>query len=324
MKLHKKYIVLSFVLAAGLFQLFSAAAYLLAKTPNPEILWINNCMIKKETIANGIKKPKIAFSGGSATLFGIRTKTIQQEFNEPSVNLAVHASLQIDYIIYRVKKVLKNGDIIVLAPEYPLYFFEGEQNEVKSHYIKAYDVEYLQKLPLKERLAYIYSVSLSDFFKTLKNKLIFDHKEPNIALRYNSLTLNENGDEINNASNEKTRKMLLKIRPLRIHKGNVTETFAFKIIKDFNTWCRQNNIKFYLLFPPTVYFKEYDSIEYQNFFGTLQWYFKENAIKTIGSPNDFFYDISLFYDTVYHLNREGAVLNTKRLINRMKESGVLN
>lgn len=323
MKLHKKYIVMSFALAVGLFPLYLGAVYLLANTPNHEILWVNNCVIKKESIAKGIKKPKIVFSGGSATLFGIRTNTIEQEFNKPSVNLAVHAELQIDYIIYRAKKVLKRGDIAVLTPEHHLYFSNGELHKVKSRYVKAYDVEYFQKLPLKEKLSYFYSVGQSDFLKNLKNYLIFDNKEPTDGTEYNSVTLNENGDETSNVSNEKTRKMLLKIRPMVIQKV-FTETYALKVIKDFNMWCRENNIKFYLAFPPTVYFKEYDSNEYKNYFGNLQRYFNENAIKMIGSPNYFFYDISLFYDTEYHLNQEGAVLNTKRLIDRMKEANVLN
>ena len=45
----------------------------------------------------------------------------------------------------------------------------------------------------------------------------------------------------------------------------------------------------------------------------------EHNIKTIGSPNDFFYKQDFFYDTQYHLNSSGMTCHTKRLLSKIKD-----
>lgn len=305
-----------------MFLAYGALAYLPLQIDDRESLWINNSLIEKESISDAIKRPKIVFLGGSATLFGVRTKEIQKEFNLPTVNLAVHAGLKIDYILYRAKRSLKEGDTVILIPEYAHYIYDGGLTEIKINYVRNYDREYFDSRPLAEKFNYLYSTSFNGFLKSIKNHLLLDSaqdQEVEIGKGYNSTTLNENGDETYNIRTADKDEKLLKLKPLELNKAVFAETLGLRAIKDFSGWCQLNNIRLYIAYPPTIYFKEYDSEEYRDYFNRSLGYFADNGIMTIGAPYDSFYDISMFYDSVYHLNSEGMSLNTWRLIDALKK-----
>ncbi|HTP04570.1 MAG TPA: hypothetical protein VMM54_05405, partial [Nitrospirota bacterium] len=58
---------------------------------------------RREVLANSIQRPKIIFTGGSATFMGVRTKDIQSETGIPTINLSMHTKLGLDYILYEAK-----------------------------------------------------------------------------------------------------------------------------------------------------------------------------------------------------------------------------
>ncbi len=109
------------------------------------------------------------------------------------------------------------------------------------------------------------------------------------------------------------------IQPIAIQKGEFKETFGLKVLNNFNKWCLDHDIKFYVTYAPTIAFKTYKDSSYQEFFKNVKNYFTEHNIKTIGSPNDFFYNEDLFYDTQYHLNSLGMTYHTKKLLSKIKD-----
>jgi hypothetical protein len=48
-------------------------------------------------------------------------------------------------------------------------------------------------------------------------------------------------------------------------------------------------------------------IEFENFKNILD-------IPVLGYPNDFVFEDTLFYDTHYHLNKDGRIINTNKII----------
>ena len=47
-------------------------------------------------------------------------------------------------------------------------------------------------------------------------------------------------------------------QPIAIQKGEFKETFGLKVLNNFNKWCIEHNIKFYVTYAPTIAFKVYN------------------------------------------------------------------
>jgi hypothetical protein len=307
-------------LVGGFFSIYIFLTYIFFGVPL-SALWIDKIYEKKEALAGNITTNKIVFCGGSATLFGVRTKDIQNELRVPVLNLASHAGLDTDYILDRVKRSLRAGDIVILPLEYELYSYDGRPNIVKLEYIFTYDRGYLWTLPISEVLRNILSINSEALIKSLHEKSLPIIKEPEInnGYTYVSASLDENGDETSNIGNKP-----FDAAPLHMPLGEKKERRGLRIVKEFNEWCKRNGISLLVTFPNTVGHGEYKKEYYRGYFARLKNYFTENDIQAIGKAEDFFFDKSLFYDTYYHLNQDGVTLRTKDLIYKMKELAPIN
>ncbi|HEY3277548.1 MAG TPA: hypothetical protein VGJ94_13085, partial [Syntrophorhabdaceae bacterium] len=78
----------------------------------------------------------------------------------------------------------------------------------------------------------------------------------------------------------------------------------------------------YVSYPNVLYFKEYETAKYRRYFEKLQEYFATNGIAQIGAPQDFFFDLDLFYDSPYHLNSTGVEERTRQLMDKLREIGI--
>lgn len=289
---------------------FGMMNFFFYKVPQSTI-WIDNCFIKKDSYAKSILDKKIVFTSGSNTLYGMETNIIEKALNIPVVNMAIHAGLKTDYILYRAKKILNSGDIIILPFEYQNLTWDGEEEESRSDYVLTHDKDFfLKELSLKEKLSMIYSITPINLINSLKEQLSIT-KEAQIGKGYTSITLNKNGDET--YKDGYTNK---KHKPFELPERH--ETLGLEKIKDFNKWCKENNIRLFVTFPNTINHKEYFQEPYNKYFNTLLEYFSENKIEVIGKPVDSLYPINYFYDTNYHMNKKGAEIRTEEFLGKLK------
>ena len=277
-------------------------------------LWINNSFLIKDGYAKTISTPKIVFTGGSNTLYGVNTIDIEKELKIPTVNMAIHAGLHTDYILHRAKKILKDGDVVIIPFEYENLIWDGGQNEVRTQYVLTHDREYYNNMNIYEQLSMLYSVNLLDFLASIREK-IKNPVRPEIGKGYTSDTLNTNGDETYK-NGTKPRIVNKSHAPFKL--TNLKETIGLVRIKDFSLWCKKNNIKLFITYPNTINNKEYYQDSYLNYFSFLKEYFNENNIEVIGTPHDSMYPLKYFYDTRYHMNTKGSKIRTKELINIIK------
>jgi hypothetical protein len=285
-----------------------------------EIIWINNLLNEKETLARDIKGNKLVFGGGSGTLYGVRTKDIEDESGIRSINMAVHAGLDIDYYLHRLKKSLKKGDTVILPLEYAHFIYNGEIVGVTVDFMMKYDRSYLNALIFTTKIKYILSISpinVSIFLQNYFVRKIYGSllKTPN--------HINSHGDAIDNIGSDKINRAMQSMKPVEIQQNNFIETEGMRAIKDFDIWCKNNAIRCYITYANTIFFKEYDNIPYRKYFRDLQEYFNDHNILTLGRPYDFFFDKSLFYDTQYHLNQQGMTIRTRQFMKLIESYGVL-
>lgn len=314
MSSYKRYIVLSISCTLIILSIHYAIVYFYYGTPNRRF-WVRDFMVKKFEIAESIPSPKIVFTGGSATLFGIRTAVVEAELGVPCMNAGVNAGLQLDYILHYTKSMVRPGDVVISALEYEQFLYQGEADEIKMHYVMTYDMDYFHSLPFFERASMLLGFNPRMMFRSIKERRRFTPGEGPMG-PWNVKALNERGDHILN--NGCLTERLKETGPFAIQVGDFKETQGLKIVEDFYKWCQANGVKFYLTYANTLFFDAYNSERYQAYLGNLQEYFKAKGIPTIGKPQDFFYDRPLFFDTVYHLNEEGAKIRTAELIQLLR------
>jgi hypothetical protein len=316
------------ILLSITFILFGFTYYYLSSKKvevTDELIWIRYCLAKKHDYAD-IKGNKVIITGGSNVLFGMRTEQISNELHIPVYNLGVHAGLGIDFIINDAKKVLKKGDVVIMPLEYDHFQTDQRVTKLAFDYDNAFDKEQLNKISQIDR--YTYGFKFAFQVKPFDNiqliiKSLQNSGKPLVEnpLGYNSNNLNKHGDQTNHPGVHD----LSAFGPIGIPE-NFSETVGLKMMKDFNTWAKENGISLFITYPNTIYFKKYDTLAYKEYFNSLNKYFSDNHISTIGKPADFFYDEKYFYDTMYHLNDEGMTVRTTQfthMIENLKEIKVL-
>lgn len=310
---NKRFLILSIPFLILICLIFSILNFYFYKVPF-STLWINNSFIQKENYAKSIQEKKIVFTSGSNTLFGMETNIIEKELGVPAVNMAIHAGLKTEYILYRVKNILNSGDIVILPFEYQNLTWDGKTEETYRDYVLTHDKEYFKKMSIKEQFNFITSITPYALIKSSieqKRTLI----EPEIGKGYNSITLNKNGDE---AYKEGT-KTGFKTIPFELPNPYNIETYGLLKIKEFSKWCKESNIKLFVTFPNTVNLKEYYKEPYTSYFNFLIEYFIKNDIEVIGKPADSLYPREYFYDTNYHMNSNGAKIRTYEFLDKFKK-----
>lgn len=273
----------------------------------------------KENYAKRIKGNKILFSSGSNNFLGIRAYQIENEFNVPAVNLSIHAGLGPEYIVERVKRIAKKGDVVILPLEYGNLTYNGNESVVLNKYILSYDKAYFNSnFNLEKKLSMLSSISILDLFSQTFFPITNVEKE-NIKIQFLK-DLNVNGDMLNMTKHDslKTKKI-----PFKLTKPINLETEALKEIAEFNNYCKENDILFYMSFPNIVYDKAYDTEDYNFYFNFLNQYFLKNKISVIGTPKNAMYPRELFFDSEYHLISKGSDIRTKDFINLIHKDSVL-
>ncbi len=122
--------------------------------PAPDTMWVDYIYQKKQAYARSISGPKIVIVAGSSGHYGISAAQIEDHFKIPTVNFHSHADLT-DLYFYESTKNLNPGDLVIMAPEYQLYFCDDIMTRTKADYIVNYDKNVLlNTCPLKKNLRF--------------------------------------------------------------------------------------------------------------------------------------------------------------------------
>lgn len=279
---------------------------------------------KKRQIANSIRSEKIIFAGGSNVQYGIRAGLVQEKLGISSVNFGTHAALPFAYIIEQVKKIAKPGDIIVLIPEYEHYFLDPNKlNPTSLRYLSVCGQGFLNRSKRK-----YFELLLTIPPEILFARLFVDSNkvasEVQSKFEEHESVFDKFGDR-NGISKERMgnreKRLLEDAHPLTILANPFSDkqaSFPKSELKNFQAWCQNNDVQLLITFPNTIYFDEYDKPDTQKFLSCLEDFFKLNKINSPLNPSASMLPREDFFDTVYHLNEEGAIKRTSKLIDSLK------
>ncbi|MCB8566679.1 hypothetical protein [Fusobacterium ulcerans] len=295
--------LVSIVVIFFIFVIFMLGVILKVKSPH-ENTYLSSYLDKIKLIEK-VENKRIIFIGGSNLAFGLDSSMIEKEFlGYKIINMGLHGGIGIKYLLEDCKKYLKKGDVLVIVPEYENFYNNGSGTSA-LWYI----------LSLKKNLENIgiinFTRSLPYLLTATKEILMTnENKEYGQNFSYDRRGFNRNGDYTEHWKYKGKEKIKVDILP----NSKITNS-TINYLEKFIEQSRKREIKIILL-PPV--------------FQKSSYKINEEKIKEISNslitkfevePEVFSYDDNLFFDTAYHLNRQGVDLRTKEIIKILKKKG---
>lgn len=266
-------------------------------------------IIDKHRQAENIRSPKIIFAGGSNLAFSINSNLLEKEIGLPVINMGLHAGLGLSFILNELKFTAHEDDIIFFSVEYFM--------ETNGAYDLKKNAEYFYP-PSQNFFISNYSLEAKEYIRNKQQILqnIISHNNRNIddddTTIYSRKSFNDKGD-ITSHLNKISYASLGGFT-------NFTNKSWEGIIElnSFSEYAKQKKINSFFLFPTyslSAFNKNYRAIKLLE--EDLR---KLLDIEILGTSIDFAYPDSLFFDSIYHLNKEGREKRTRALIEIIKKN----
>ena len=291
-----------------MFMILALGIGIILLLPTPENAY-HYTIIDKHRLLSGIKNPKIVFAGGSNVAYGIDSAKIQGELHIQAVNMGLNADIGLGRILYDISPFLNSGDILLIAPEYE--HFTNLWNGSEGAYELIFGTRQYRLL----WSPYFGIAKVNGFFNYLSAHLWdiirWGFIQETITLPFLRNGFNEYGDYINHLEME--NQLIISNSDL----GTLNRTYSnyfFQLVDNFSI----RGITVLLSYP------SYEEQSFRNSARLIQELdaaFRANEnLLVISTPESYCYPVNYFYDTPYHLNKEGRSVRTDQLIQDLQAS----
>lgn len=286
----------------------------------------------KSAIIDRIDGPKrIVLVGGSNVIYGISARQIEAEAGIPTVNFGTHAALSLDYLLGKIIRKVRTGDIVVLSLEWNHFNRSPtELNEVSGPYLLAADEDYLRRLPPADLARLVMTSGWDRIFLPLKiswreNERIQGLVNESAANRI----LNQRGDIIHNSPAEKGPAQQrdldrVVILPEAVLNARVDpDDPVWKRIENFVKSCRRKKAAVFVTFPSMMDDPGYRTPGAAKVYRRFEENFRSMGAKVLTRQEDTLYPREYFFDTFYHLQSDARKLRTDLILDALTRAGVL-
>jgi len=264
-------------------------------------------LIDKEARLNSLDSNRLIFVGGSNLAFGINSALIESKLPVKVANLGLHAGLSLKFMVNEVSRLMKKGDIVVLSLEYPLYL-DSFDPDIDL-------IQFANELYPATKHYYHFTPKQLITARYEKFRKYFQPDIYQIDSVFNRQLFNKYGDNTGHL-NKRPLAHLIDRKPLHV----IEVERSVSILKDFSEKCKAEDVSVFISYPP------YPKTEYvgKNKERITELDLKlRNSLPNIvflDKPENYIFNDSLFYDTVYHLNKKGREIRTKMFIEDLRNS----
>ncbi len=264
----------------------------------------------KHALIKKIKEPKVVFVGGSNLSFGLDTKRISQEMGMPAYNLGIHAGFGLRFMLEDSKKFIKEGDLVVVIPEYSQFLnnYWGSGVLINALFdIYPEGMKHISGYQFTKLADEIPRYVGNKYYHFLKGTI--KRRDTSKVHIYHRRSFNEFGDATVHLDlpNTKFSKSRLKGDPQK------------KIINEFNAYSAYvESKKATCVFIYPVYHEEsFDKshVFHKKLKVALK---KHQKFRTISTPEAYKYENDYFFNSEYHLNKKGIERRTTQIIEDLK------
>jgi hypothetical protein len=300
----RKFIINTFIFYIGLTGLIAFVLF----SPSPKTNRQMHIQKSKDSLLVNEVSPRILFIGGSNLTYGLDSQLIKDSLGLNPINTAIHAGIGLKYMLRHNINYVREGDVIIIAPEYQQFygdFANGESVLLSLLFEVSYD---FYNLDLKQSLHLLgfsgeYLSSKLKIWKNLKS-------DKSIQNDLNSL-------DSYNAYGDINRHWSLP-KPQTFTSYDLQGNFNYEIIKlllEYKNITDKRKATLYITFPSLDDLSFNQSKREIKFIESI---LVKNGFKILGTPEKYSFNDSLIFNTSYHLTGKGANLRTLKLINDLK------
>lgn len=252
------------------------------------------------------KSPKIIVVGGSSAAYGLDSKTLSEAMDMDVVNMGLHAGLGLRFPCETAKKNIQEGDIVLIACEYPAYTGET-MYPLETWFAVENRSEFYDCVPRDQIISLLkyYPTYLGEKIDSMRNGTNYVKKE---ARQY----FNSYGDYCE----ERKDKVDFETYYAVIREDTLDDKII-DYLKGFKKYVEKRGAKVLITFPPHTDHIATTDEEVDAFAKKLE---RETGIQLISKPQDYFLPEEYFYDSDYHLNDRGVPIRTELLIKDLQEA----
>jgi hypothetical protein len=272
---------------------------------------------KHELLANA-QSPKIVFAGGSNLSFGLDSRRISEEFKMPVVNMGMHGGIGLRYMMNDVLPYIKQNDIVVLVPEYDLFYEPGGFYGQSQLVMLVFDIfpqgrQFISIEHWQHLAPYVLKYAKNKFNNLpwrLSEKALHSSKTIKKDNPYGRYSFNNFGDAYLHW--DKANKIVL---PADSSANETVDPSVLSGIREFKNSLQTKGADLILL--PSVY-QESSFRNNQCIINAIDTQLSQNGLAYLVAPSRYMFSDNLFYDTYYHLNKQGVDLRTTFMIDDLR------
>ncbi len=270
---------------------------------------------EKAALLEQAKGPRIIIVGGSGVAFGLRSDLLENEFeNYAVVNMGMYAGLGSTVMLDLTAQSLRPGDIVIFSPEQSEQTLSMYCNAEAMWQAADGNFALLAAVQPEFRQALL---GQFPYFAAQKARFFRDKNAPSGDGIYARSSFNQWGDirhgirEMNVMAGTYDPNM-----PIVFDAGLPTENFI-AYINGYAAMCEENDVSLYYRFCPmnAAAVSETESMKATAYQNTLQTHL---TFPILGRIETAILDSALFYDTNFHMNSTGAIINTIQLAKELK------
>ena len=255
---------------------------------------------------------RIILIGGSSVPFGVKSSLVEENIaNYKVINFGMYASLGSNVMLDFAKARINQDDIVIFMPEQNVQtlsmYYNGKalwqalDGDFSSFWLLNHDTR-------QRMYGDLYSFSQEKFKFTFQNKLDLGDTI------YQKSSFEKHGDIKEGLANYNI--MYDQVDPTMniTFDENFDENFL-SYVNDFASYVRTRGAYMYYRFAPMNQKAIEDESTLDHYYEVLQ---DKLELDILGNPHDAILDSEWFYDTNFHLNDAGRIVNTKQLIKDIK------
>ena len=276
--------------------------------------WLSDVYFAKQYHAAQIAEPKVIIVGGSNSLFGFDSKTLENLIGRPVVNLAGHAGLSLDFHIKMAEKFARAGDLVVMPLELSYYASTPDLTSWQVANMSSWGAKYMDWSP-RILLDFFRNSSFTSLLtRTLIRRIPSDPEskvlaavEANSAIGavdwhgYSYKSMNDRGD------------ILLKSAPpTAIPNGSYTNgdvsDFAIQRLQSLQAHLVEHGASLRLTWPVTMRNPLFDLSRQkdQSIVQSIKDRLTAAGLSVVCNPEVFHFERQFFLETNNHINAEAA------------------
>lgn len=265
----------------------------------------------KHSLLQEVNGPRIVFVGGSNLRFSLISQMVKDSLHMNTVNTGIFAGFGLKFIIDDIKPYLKKGDIIVLASEYHQFYGDalwGTEQLAQAINICPENLQFMNWQQLSILMKTIPRNNLGKLNATLKKEVLGVQPDIKPYERYDGM--NSYGETFAHWT-EPSEPWV----PDTLS-GDFNND-AIRIINELNSYVTGPlEGRLLISFPP------YPVCGYninKSAINRIENELKRQDIPLLGTAQSYVFADSLFFNSSYHLGKDGAILRTNQLIQNIKE-----